>query len=304
MPNPATPNVLVTGASSGIGEACTRHFLSRGWQVFAGVRSHEAAARLRAASPDRCIPLQLDVTQPEEIEAAMDEVRTRVGKAGLRGLVNNAGIAVAGPMEHVSLDRFRTQLEINVFGPVAMSQACLPLLRQGKGRIVNMSSVSGRVAYPFLGPYAASKHALEALSDSMRVELLPWGLHVSLIVAGAIDTPAWRKSVADARQTIAAMPEAAREGYGPPMQALMAQLDGPQGIPPSAVARTVERALVENRPRARYSVGDTRTSRILRRLPDRLRDALILRALPGWGDPATIATRKNRKDHQHADCGG
>ena len=177
-----TGAVVVTGASSGIGRACALHLAALGLQVFAGVRRAEDGAALQAASSARLTPMLLDVADETSIRAATDTITAAVGEAGLAGLVNNAGIGVAGPLEFLPLAEFRTQLEVNVTGQLAVTQALLPLLRQGRGRIVNMGSIGGRIAAPFVGPYSASKFALEALTDALRMELRPWGLHVAIVV--------------------------------------------------------------------------------------------------------------------------
>ena len=174
---PARPTVVITGASTGIGEASALELGRRGFRVFAGVRREADAQRLKARSPD-IAPLLLDVTDAGQIAAAAEAVGRAVGDAGLAGLVNNAGIVVAGPLEILPLDRLRSQFEVNVVGQIAVTQAFLPLLRKGRGRIVNMSSLNGRIASPYLAPYAASKHALEAVNNAMRVEFRAWGIRV------------------------------------------------------------------------------------------------------------------------------
>jgi NAD(P)-dependent dehydrogenase (short-subunit alcohol dehydrogenase family) len=193
--------------------------------------------------------------------------------------VNNAGIAVAGPVEEVSLARLRAVLEINVVGAVATTQALLPLLRAGRGRIINVSSVSGRIAAPFLGAYAASKFALEALSDSLRVELAPWGLAVVLVQPGPVATPIWVKGEAMADEDRAGL--GADSPYAPYLGRVRAAFrDGAQrGIPPEEVATVIAQALSAPQPRARYPVGRNRAlvGLIARLAPDGLRDWLFTR---------------------------
>ena len=191
------PAVVITGASTGIGAASAVELARRGFSVFAGVRKRCDGERLKAQSP-HIVPLLLDVTDAGQIAAAAETVGRAVGDAGLAGLVNNAGIVVAGPLEILPLDQLRLQLEVNVVGQIAVTQAFLPLLRKARGRIVNMGSFNGRIASPYLAPYAASKHALEALSDAMRLELRAWGIRVSVIEPGATTTPIWDKSLAAA----------------------------------------------------------------------------------------------------------
>src|SRR5712691_5002789 len=178
--------VVITGAASGIGEACALHLDKLGFCVFAGVRREVDGAALQGKASERLTPLLLDVTDAASIRFAVEIVATGVVETGLAGLVNNAGITVAGPLEFLPVSELRRQLEVNVIGQVAVTQAFLPLLRRGQGRIVNMGSLAGRIATPFIGPYHASKFAMEALTDSLRMELRRWGMHVSLIEPGFI----------------------------------------------------------------------------------------------------------------------
>jgi NAD(P)-dependent dehydrogenase (short-subunit alcohol dehydrogenase family) len=178
--------VLVTGASSGIGEATASHLASLGFRVFAGVRKDEDAERLR----ERVTPVKLDVVDEESIATARREVE-EAAPDGLAGLVNNAGVSVSGPVEFIPLEELRRQLEVNVIGQVAVTQAFLPAIRRARGRIVNVSSVGGRVALPLMSPYNASKFALEAVSDSLRREVRQFGVHVAVVEPGAIRTRIW-----------------------------------------------------------------------------------------------------------------
>ena len=167
--------VVVTGASTGIGAACALDCAGRGMTVFAGVRDPRAGEALAAKGGPSLIPITLDVTDEPSIARSVEVVQRVVGEAGLRGLVNNAGIAIGSPLEVIALSQLRKQLEVNVIGQIAVTQAFLPLLRRGRGRIVNMGSIAGRGTIPLLGPYSASKFALEALTDALRMELQPWG---------------------------------------------------------------------------------------------------------------------------------
>jgi NAD(P)-dependent dehydrogenase (short-subunit alcohol dehydrogenase family) len=274
---------LITGASTGIGEACARWLDRRGHHVFAGVRRQADAERLKAGSSDRLRPLFIDVTDASSIRDACGDVDRVTGAVGLHGLVNNAGIAVAGPLEYLPIEAFRAQLEVNVVGQIAVTQSCLPLLRRSRGRIVLMGSIGGRLATPFLGPYCASKFALEALADSLRVELQPWGLHVALIEPGAIATPIWTKSDEGTQKMLAAAGTALERDYGAAVAALRraAAETGRRGISADAVAAVVEHALLSPYPRTRYVVGrDARLRALAGTLvPDRLRDRLITRVL-------------------------
>lgn len=269
--------VLVTGASTGIGRACALHCAQRGWRVFAGVRSVADGAALSAQAA-AITPLLLDVTVAEQVAAAAQTLAASVG-GGLHGLVNNAGIAVAGPLEFLPLAQFRRQLEVNVVGQLAVTQAVLPLLRSARGRIINISSVSGRVAAPLLGAYAASKFALEALSDALRSELRPWGMHVCSVQPGPIDTPIWGKSRSAAAALQAGLPPQADSLYGAAMKAAALQVAAlqPVMLPPEQVARAVWHALTARWPRARYPIGMPGYSAefVARFAPDRLRNWLV-----------------------------
>ena len=265
--------VLVTGASSGIGHASALRLAGSGWRVFGGVRSEEDAERLREHGVE---PLQLDVTDSAAIAAAAEVVGGE-----LHGLVDNAGIAIAAPLELVPLDELRRQLEVNVVGQVAVLQAFLPLLRRSQGRVVLVGSVGGRSALPFLGPYAASKHALEAIADSLRVELAPWGIGVSIVEPASVKTAIWTKGAAQADVMRAGISHDRDELYAARIERFRAvALKRGPGIDPDVVARAVEHALTASRPKARYLVGrDAHIRAWIERLPTRLRDRVLARAL-------------------------
>jgi NAD(P)-dependent dehydrogenase (short-subunit alcohol dehydrogenase family) len=271
--------VVVTGASTGIGEATARHLRDLGFEVFAGVRKDEDAARAREAGMGA---LLLDVTDPDSIQRAREQLEG----ARLAGLVNNAGIAVSGPLEFIPVDEFRRQLDVNVVGQVAVTQAFLPALRRSKGRVVNISSIGGRVALPLLGPYAASKFALEAVSDSLRRELRPFGVDVVVVEPGGIKTPIWDKGNQRADDLMESMPAEATELYGGVVEKIRAEsrkIAEERGLPPEAVAEVVGKALTARKPKTRYLVGRDAKMRaaIAKRAPDRAMDSLIGRALSG-----------------------
>ena len=271
--------VVVTGASTGIGEATASHLASLGFEVRPGVRKPEDAERLREQG---LAPLMLDVTDQASITAA----RSELGDGPLAGLVNNAGIAVSGPLEFLPVDEVRRQLEVNVVGQVAVTQALLPALRRGRGRIVNISSIGGRVALPLLAPYNASKFALEAISDSLRRELRRFGVEVVVVEPGGVKTPIWDKGNQSADTLIEEAPPEATELYGDMIEAIRAEsrkIAQERGLPPGAVAEVVGRALTAKRPRTRYLVGRDAKMRaaLAKRVPDRAMDALIVRALSG-----------------------
>lgn len=283
LPTVSPQAILITGASSGIGEACAFELDRRGFLVFAGVRREEDAERLRQNGSPRLIPVMLDVAQADSLIAAVETVRSIVGQSGLLGLVNNAGIAVAGPLELLPVEQLRQQFEVNVFGPIAVTQAFLPLLRVARGRIVMMSSISGRIAAPYVGPYAASKHALEALSDSLRLELRAWGISVSLVEPGSVKTPIWQRTRVLAQQMSQHMSDEDHRLYDADLQVLQTYTDraAAGGMPVQRVVLAVVHALTARRPKARYPVAfATRVSlQVLKFLPVRLRDWLIRREM-------------------------
>jgi NAD(P)-dependent dehydrogenase (short-subunit alcohol dehydrogenase family) len=272
-----TTTVVITGASSGIGAACARHLAAQGLRVFAGVRNDADGAAL-CAGVAGITPLRLDVTDAGSIAAAAAAVRAATAGGGLHGLVNNAGIAVGGPLEVLPLADIRRQFEVNVFGAVAMTQAFLPLLREARGRIVNIGSIAGRVALPFVGPYSMSKSALAAMSHALRLELDSAGIAVSLVEPGAIATPIWQKSTAAADTLQATLQHDALSLYAGHLDCIRRVVkDAEQhAIPAAAVAHAVEHALTAPRPRTHYLVGSDAKARavLATLLPQRLQDAL------------------------------
>jgi NAD(P)-dependent dehydrogenase (short-subunit alcohol dehydrogenase family) len=246
---------------------------SAGWNVYGGVRAAVDAASLREHGVE---PVDLDVTDAVHIAAAAAAVGPE-----LHGVVANAGIAIAAPLELVPLHELRRQLEVNVVGQVAVLQAVLPALRRVRGRVVLMGSVGGRSALPFLGPYAASKHALEALADVLRVELAPWGIAVSLVEPASVRTAIWAKGAAQADAMRAEIAPEADGLYAARMERFRAvALERGPGIDADVVARAVEHALTATRPRARYLVGRDAHLRVwIERLPTRLRDRVLAKAL-------------------------
>jgi NAD(P)-dependent dehydrogenase (short-subunit alcohol dehydrogenase family) len=270
--------VVVTGASTGIGEATATRLAAQGFIVFAGVRSAADADRLRSQSLPGLRPLMIDVTDAESIKRAAAEVTEAVGADGLKGLVNNAGVSWGGPIEFEELDEIRQMFEVNVFGLLAVTQAFLALVRTGHGRIVNMSSVGGRMSVPFVGAYSATKHSVEAICDALRVELRPWGIKVACIEPGTIATPLWERGFAQFDRQVEKMPPEALELYGEyiPRMRKITETTAERGIPPARVADAVEHALTSARPKARYLVGNDALAQVaLRAIPVKGRDALL-----------------------------
>jgi len=275
--------VLVTGASTGIGEAIARRLDGRGYLVVAGIRKPEDGDRLRATISDRVHPIRLDVTQPADIEVARATLDALTGSAGLAGLVNNAGVAIGGPIEFVPVDLVRRQFEVNVFGLLAVTQAALPFLRVGKGRIVNIGSIAGLATSPMVVPYCMSKHAVEALTDGLRLELADTGIEVAVIEPGAVKTPIWDKGISQLAEAGGRLPPVAIERYGRTLRFFgkLLQANNARGVPPERVADAVVHALEAHPPKTRYLVGVDAWIRsvIARLLPDRVGDALLRAAL-------------------------
>ncbi len=250
------PSVVVTGASTGIGAATLHYLVGKGFHVFGSVRKEaDAKAMLEAYGAD-ATPLLFDVTDHDAIARAARDVANAIGNDTLRGLVNNAGVAVPGPLMHVALDEVRRQLEVNVIGVVAVTQAFLPLLGARPkftgtpGRIVMMSSVSGRMGFPFLGPYVASKHALEGISDCLRREMLLYGIDVIVLEPGSIATPIWDKADQEDRSKYA------HTDYAPILDRVAEFMvnHGREGLPATVVAKAVHEALTAKRPKARVAL--------------------------------------------------
>jgi NAD(P)-dependent dehydrogenase (short-subunit alcohol dehydrogenase family) len=271
--------VLVTGASTGIGEATVMHLRELGFSPIAAVRKDGDAERLEGRG---LRTTRIDVTDADQIAAA----REALGEEPLAGLVNNAGIAVAAPLEFLPIDRLRQQLEINLIGQAAVTQAFLPALRRGRGRIVNVSSIGGRVGLPLVGAYNASKFGLEGLSDSLRRELRQHGVDVILIEPGGVKTPIWKKGEELADEMLEDVPPDAERLYGRMIAAVRTgtqRIARETGIEPSEVAEVIGTALTSSRPRARYLVGSDAKQRAVmaKLLPARVMDRLIMRALGG-----------------------
>lgn len=272
-------SVVITGVSTGIGCATARVLAGKGFQVFGSVRKAADAEKLKAELGDAFVPLVFDVTDETAVEAGAQTVRAALHGQRLAGLVNNAGIAVGGPLTDVPIAEFRKQLEVNVTGPMIVTQAFLPLLGTDKalsgtpGRIVNISSVGGKMGAPFLGPYVASKHALEGLSESLRRELMFYGVDVIMIAPGHVATPIWDKA-----EEVDPTPYRHLDIF-PAMEKFLEFFvaEGKKGFPPERVADVVHEALTAARPKARYPVvpGHVQNWTIPRLLPVRAVDRII-----------------------------
>ncbi len=247
-------SVLITGAARGIGRATALHFASDGWKVYAGVRNPADGEALVSEGGDAIVPLTLDVTNDEQIGALGEVLPDR-----LDALVNNAGIAIDGPVEALTRDRLRQQFEVNVDGQVAVTRAVLPRLRAAQGRIVFISSVSGRVATPWTGAYTASKYAIEAIADALRMELRPWKINVSLVEPVNTATDMWGLAGDVFDETVAGMTpgEAALyAGHAKGMRRTIGMMQK-TAVPVERVVKRIDAALTSRRPKARYPVGAT-----------------------------------------------
>lgn len=281
------PAVLVTGTSTGIGAACVKRLAGHAWTVYAGVRRAEDGDRLTEL-PGDIRPTMLDVTDTNQLHDAVDKIRGGVGEGGLNGLVNNAGVGRGGPVEYLSEDDWRWVFDVNLFAPVVLTRLAMPLLRDGDGRIVHIGSIGGRIAAPGLAPYAASKHALEALAEAQRHELRRAGtrIRVSIVEPGEVQTAIWDKGDQSVLELENSLDQESEERY----EWLVTQARGfldegrHKGIPPDRVAKAVEHALTARRPKPRYLVGiDAKfAGHIVSRAPDRVRDALVQMNVGRW----------------------
>jgi NAD(P)-dependent dehydrogenase (short-subunit alcohol dehydrogenase family) len=268
------PSVLVTGAARGIGRAITEHLAGHDWKVFAGVRTPQDADAIAAVDPQRITPVILDVTVDDHIAQLDASLPTR-----LDAVVNNAGIVASGPMEAVTTAEWRKQLDVNVIGQLAVTRAVLPRLRESGGRVVFISSVNGQVSMPMLGAYSASKFALEAAADALRMELRPWRIPVVIIEPAQTDTDMWRTADQMVADTEAALTPELRTLYGRHVAGMRKFVPVSQrmAVPTERVSTVVEHALMTRRPRARYvvGVGPRLQAALVPKLPAVVRDVLL-----------------------------
>jgi NAD(P)-dependent dehydrogenase (short-subunit alcohol dehydrogenase family) len=275
-------SVLITGASTGIGRASALRLDASGWRVFAGVRREEDAAVLAAAGSERLVPLLLDVTEADQIATAAERIEAEAG-GELGGLVNNAGIAIPGPLETLPLEDFRRQVDVNLTAQVAVTKAMLPLIRRARGRVVFISSIGGRIAFPLNGAYHAAKFGVEAVGDVFRQELAPWGISVSIVEPGSIDTPIWERGERTAAEIETRAHPDQEALYGQAIEGFrrVVRKLAEAGIPPEQAAKAVAHALEARRPRSRYLVG--RDAKIQARLkvilPTAVFDRIVARQM-------------------------
>jgi len=273
-------SIIITGASTGIGEAIAVHLAKQGYKVYAGYRKEADAEKLKLACGN-IVPVKLDVCSAEEIE----NVRLLVEKNEKEciALINNAGIAVAAPLEGVPMEDFRKQLDINVHGLLMTTQAFIPILRKTKGTIIHIGSIAGKVSAPFLGPYSASKFAVEAISDALRMELRPWGIKVICVEPGSIQTPIWDKSLEASTDMENRISEDIKSLYQQQILTIrkMSKKIEARGIPAQKVAEVVEKIIKSSNPKARYVIGlDAKIQKILKwLLPDKWLDKILCKNL-------------------------
>ena len=274
--------VIITGASSGIGAATARELARRGFHVLAGVRRERDGDAIQGPGIE---PLIIDITNPDHIQALITRVRGDPQGRAVRALVNNAGIGVNVPFEAFAIDEWRRLFEVNLFGQVAVTQALLPALIRSRGRVVNIGSVGGKVAMATYGPYAATKFALEAVSDSLRREMAPFGVGVVVVEPGAVRTEMPGRAIASAHKLASAMTPEQSQRYGALVYAINAQTashtTSGSGLPADAAAKVIAKAITVRKPRTRYTVGRDAAliTRLTRILPDRILDRFIAAAL-------------------------
>jgi len=275
--------ILVTGTSTGIGLATVLMLDDLGYRVFASVRKEADAEKLRAETSDHTHPLIMDVADSGSIHKAKQELQDRLDERGLAGLVNNAAIGIGGPLEFIPLDELRFMYDVNLFGLLEVTQAFLPLLRKAKGRIVNISSTASLYALPTHGPYSSGKSALNSMSEALRLELMPHGVDVSVIICGSIKTPIWQKGRKLSGDIVRQMPPEAKQLYGSMSFTVGNYFSemGKAGAPPETAARVIVKALTEKNPKNTYLVGRDAVlfNLVIKFVHGKLRDRLIMRTM-------------------------
>jgi NAD(P)-dependent dehydrogenase (short-subunit alcohol dehydrogenase family) len=277
--------VVITGTSTGIGRACVERMAGAGWTVYAGVRKEADGDELKRSIRGDVRPVQLDVTDGGQISALAAALHDELGPRGLDGLVNNAGVAEGGPIETLSDEAWRWHFDVNVFGLVNVTRECLPLLRAARGRVVNIGSIGGRVASPLMAPYSAGKHAVEAISESLRFEVEDFGMRVACVEPGEIATAIWEKADEQLGRVTATLDADTAGRYEQHLDMMYGFVaDGAKrGIPASKVGDTVHHALTASRPKHRYLVGpDAKVIGVVSRLPDRIRHRMLALNSARW----------------------
>ena len=278
-------SVVITGTSTGIGRACTEKMAADGWTVYAGVRREADADTLHRELTGDVRPVILDVTDADQISDLVGRLQNELGSAGLDGLVNNAGVAEGGPIESLTADDWRRHFEVNLFGPVALTRECFGLLHAGRGRVVNIGSLSGRAAAPMLGPYSAAKHAIAAYSESLRFEVEQFGMKVSCVEPGQVASAIWSKADEQLQRIDSTLEDDIKARYRKHLDMLhgFVHTGARKGVPASRVADAVHHALTAPRPKDRYLVGpDARMGGVATRMPDPVRRRLLEVSVNQW----------------------
>lgn len=276
--------VVITGTSTGIGRACAERMAAAGWTVYAGVRKEADAEAIKQAVDGDVRPVILDVTKPDQVKALVEVVRRDTG-GRLDGLVNNAGVSEGGPIETISDEAWQWHFDVNVFGLVRVTRELLPQLRTAHGRVVNMGSIAGRAAAPMMAPYSAGKHAVEAITESLRFEVEGFGMKVSCVEPGEIATAIWEKADGQLERINEDVPVEMLEIYDHHVNMIYGFVaQGPKrGVPPTRVAEVVHHALTSSRPKHRYLVGpDAKATGVVARMPDRVRQWALNQNISRW----------------------
>ncbi len=293
----SSEHIMITGAASGVGRACTKQFAKERYSVLACVRRDNEAAEMSRLDPAHIIPVIMDLQDQETIDRAVQQVIQVTGEKGLKGLVNCAGTLFCGPLEYFPREHWFPQYDVNVFGTMAVTQAVLPHLRRGRGRIITIGAVGGGLALPFYGAIASSKAALEDLNDCLRRELRPWGIHVIMIDPGGIDTPANDKMRASVKAFLDDLDPLGKARYGKAMDRFSRWTDRfhKHNLKPEQVAQTVFKAYRARHPRIRYRRGaDSRLAALFTRFfPQRLQDMVLLKFVRL---PARFGAWKGKKE--------
>ena len=277
--NSTQANVLITGAGSGIGRATALYLANNGFRVFAGVRKEADGEKLRSECYENLEPLLLDVTSETSRQQVLVTLTTLINDKGLYGLINNAGVSYCSPLEYVDEAHIDKQFRTNVYGPLLTTQALLPLIRIARGRVINISSGSGQLAIPLVGVYSGTKFALEGISDALRVELRQWGIHVSVVAPGFIETPIQDKNQKDMEELLQRLPCEGKERYSKAIHHYIKQNKkmARSATTPETVAKVIYTALTSKKPKTRYAAGrDAAMLSLIRRiLSDRMKDKLV-----------------------------
>jgi len=277
--------VLVTGTSSGIGKSIALHLDKMEYKVYAGVRNKSDGEELKKLSSKNLQPVIIDVTDENTINSTKEFIETEIINYSSFTLVNNAGVALGSPLEIQPHSQLRFEMEVNYFGVISVIQKFLPVLREKKGKIINISSISGKSSMPFNGTYCASKFALEAATDALRLELKPWGIYVSNILPGDIKTEIWEKAITDIDTRAAEWKPEAIKLYGPTIEFMKDTIRNVKGSNPNVISKAVEKLLKSNNPKTRVYIGENVwLYYFLEKLPTALRDWLILSRLPKYGN--------------------